>query len=144
MNIYFCSMGSDRKYTSIFMKVLLHVHHIVYFIMILNKVCPFFCGMISLLKVCPFSCENINITYIIYQCQTWQQRYLICLLSIKYFPTQDLSFCGINYPRPFATTDTVQIYIYIYMYIYYAYILLSTYENDMRMMSTVVCIFNSH
>ena len=55
-NIHFCSMGSDRKYTSLFMEVLLHVHHIVYFIMIPNKVYLFFCRMMSLLKVCSFSC----------------------------------------------------------------------------------------
>ena len=51
-NIHFCSMGSDRKSSSIFIGVLHHVYHIYLF-------SPFSCGMKSLSKVCPFSYGSI-------------------------------------------------------------------------------------
>ena len=51
-DIHFCSMGSDRIYTSILIGVLHHVYHIYLF-------SPSSCGMKFPSKVCPFSYGNI-------------------------------------------------------------------------------------
>ena len=53
-NIHFCSMGSDRKSSSIFIGVLHHVYHIYLF-------SPFSCGIKFPSKVCPYSYGNISL-----------------------------------------------------------------------------------
>ena len=53
-NIHFCSMGSDRKSSSIFIGVLHHVYHIYLF-------SPFSCGIKFPSKVCPYSYGSISL-----------------------------------------------------------------------------------
>ena len=84
-DIHFCSMGSDRKYTSIFMGVLHHVQHIVYYFIMINNVCPFPYGILFYWWSVPFPVENIN-CYL----HTWPDS--VCPLIIKYIPTKSLSW----------------------------------------------------
>ena len=67
-NIHFCSMGSDRKYTSIFIGVLHHVYHIYLF-------SPFYCGMVFPSKVCPYSYGSISLP---------KDMFFICGPNISY------------------------------------------------------------
>ena len=53
-NIHFCSMGSDRKSSGIFIGVLHYVYHIYLF-------SPFYCGMKFPSKVCPYSYGSISL-----------------------------------------------------------------------------------
>ena len=94
-------MVDDRKYTSIFMGVLHHVQHIIYYFIMINNVCPFPYGILFYWWSVPFSVENIN-CYL----HTWPDS--VCPLIIKYIPTKSLSSCDINYLRTFTNTDAPQ------------------------------------
>ena len=100
-DIHFCSMGSDRKYTSIFMGVLHHVQHIIYYFIMINNVCPFPYGILFYWWSVPFPVENIN-CYL----HTWPDS--VCPLIIKYIPTKSLSSCDINYLHTSTNTDAPQ------------------------------------
>ena len=107
-DIHFCSMGSDRKYTSIFMGVLHHVQHIIYYFIMINNVCPFPYGILFYWWSVPFPVENIN-CYL----HTWPDS--VCPLIIKYIPTKSLSSCDINYLRTFTNTDAPQNDCHMYI-----------------------------